>query len=206
MPPPGKPLPGPHQPPAHLLPLSAPGRQWRSPQDGFDALHQVFGHHPARNTLAGKQEAPSQPIPLGRFLMQQPPALAAFLKAHHRPLIGAGMEGDAPADPALEHIVENLGLGHGHNGGGPDPEAAPRKGWPDPPCIRIPRATEPHAGQRAEPFRECRSMGRAGGVSSGEIPPENRRIKRGETWEALSDLANTPSSQEVWRDGHPHPV
>ena len=48
------------------------------------------------------------------------------------PLIGAGMEGDAPADPALEHIVENLDLGHGHNGGGPDPEAAPRKGWQGP--------------------------------------------------------------------------
>jgi hypothetical protein len=40
------------------------------------------------------------------------------------------MKGDAPADPALDHIVENLDLGHGHNGGGPDPEAAPRKGWP----------------------------------------------------------------------------
>jgi hypothetical protein len=40
------------------------------------------------------------------------------------------MDGDAPADPALEYIVENLDLGHGHNGGEPDPEAAPRKGWP----------------------------------------------------------------------------
>jgi hypothetical protein len=39
------------------------------------------------------------------------------------------MEGDAPADPALEHIVENLDLGHGHNGEGPDPVVAPRKGW-----------------------------------------------------------------------------
>jgi hypothetical protein len=28
--------------------------------------------------------------------------------------------------------VENLDLGHGHKGGGPDPEAAPRKGWPGP--------------------------------------------------------------------------
>jgi hypothetical protein len=26
--------------------------------------------------------------------------------------------------------VKNLDLGHGHNGGGPDPEAVPRKGWP----------------------------------------------------------------------------
>jgi hypothetical protein len=40
------------------------------------------------------------------------------------------MEVDAPADPALEHIVENLDLGHGHNGEGPDPKAVPRKGWP----------------------------------------------------------------------------
>ncbi len=62
--------------------------------------------------------------------MQQPPTLAAFLKAHQAPLIGADMEGDAPADPALEDIVNNLDLGHGHKGGGPDPEAAPRKGWP----------------------------------------------------------------------------
>lgn len=36
--------------------------------------------------------------------MQKPPALAAFLKVHQGALIGAGMEGDAPADPALEHI------------------------------------------------------------------------------------------------------
>ena len=122
--------------PAPTFPAPAPGQgagwQGCSPQDGFDALHQIFGHHPARYPLAGKQEAPSQPIPLGRFLMQQPPALAAFLKAHQAPLIGAGMEGDAPADPALKHIVDNLDLGHGHNGGGPDPEAAPRKGWPRP--------------------------------------------------------------------------
>ena len=123
-------LPGPHQPPPHLLPIRAPGWQGRSPQHRFDALDQIFGHHPASYPLAGKQEAPSQPIPLGRFLMQQPPALAAFLKAHQAPLIGAGMEGDAPADPALEHIVKNLDLGHGHNGEGPDPKAAPRKGWP----------------------------------------------------------------------------
>lgn len=56
-------------------------------------LHQVFGHHPAYYPLAGKQEATSQPIPLGRFLMQQPPTLAAFLKAQEQPPIGAGMEG-----------------------------------------------------------------------------------------------------------------
>lgn len=91
-------------------------------------LHQIVGHHPARYPLEGKQEAPSQRISLGRFLMQQPPALAAFLKADQGALIGAGMEGDAPADPVLEPIVENLNLGHGHQCGGPDPEAAPRKG------------------------------------------------------------------------------
>jgi hypothetical protein len=34
------------------------------------------------------RRCPSQPIPLGRFLMQQPPALAAFLNAHEQPLIG----------------------------------------------------------------------------------------------------------------------
>ena len=44
----------PHQPPPPLLPLSAPGWQGRSPQDGFDALHQIFGHHPAHYTLAEK--------------------------------------------------------------------------------------------------------------------------------------------------------
>jgi len=59
--------------------------------------------------------------PVYGFLIQQPPALAAFLKARQAPLIGAGLEGDAPANPAMEHIVENLNLGHGHNGGGPDP-------------------------------------------------------------------------------------
>ncbi|MFZ0407267.1 MAG: hypothetical protein WAM11_04045 [Cyanobium sp.] len=71
--------------------------------------------------------------------MQQPPAFAAFLKVHQAPLIGAGMEGDAPADPALEHIVENLDLGHGHNGGGPDPKAVPRKGWQGSLAIRSTR-------------------------------------------------------------------
>ena len=45
------------------------------------------------------------------------------------------MEGDAPANPALEHIVENLDLGHGHIGGGPDPEAVPRKGLPGPDAV-----------------------------------------------------------------------
>jgi hypothetical protein len=59
--------------------------------------------------------------PPARFLIQKPAAFAAFLKAHQGALIGAGMEGDAPADPALEHIVANLDLGHGHNGEGPDP-------------------------------------------------------------------------------------
>jgi hypothetical protein len=39
------------------------------------------------------------------------------------------LDGDAPANPALEHIVENLDLGHGHSGDGPDPEATPRKAW-----------------------------------------------------------------------------
>jgi hypothetical protein len=66
---------------------------------------------------------------MGRFLMQKPAALADFLKAHQAGLIGRGMESDAPADPVLEHFMENLNLGHGHNGGGPDPEAVPRKGW-----------------------------------------------------------------------------
>jgi len=60
--------------------------------------------------------------------VQNPAAFAAFFKAHQGALIGADKEGDAPADPALEHIVENLDLGH--NGEGPAPEAAPRKGWP----------------------------------------------------------------------------
>jgi hypothetical protein len=44
----------------------------------------MFGHHPARYPLAGKQEAPSQPIPLGRFLMQQPP-LPLFSKHTRHP-------------------------------------------------------------------------------------------------------------------------
>ena len=86
--------------------------------------------------------------------MQQPPALAAFLKAHQAPLIGAGMEGDAPANTALEHIVKNLNLGHGHNGGGPDPEAAPRKGWQGSFAFRSARQPNPCGGQLAEPLRE----------------------------------------------------
>jgi len=49
-------------------------------RDGLDALHQNFGHHPDRYLLARQQEAPSQPIPLGRFLMQQSAALAGFSK------------------------------------------------------------------------------------------------------------------------------
>ena len=61
--------------------------------------------------------------------MQQPTSLAGFLEPHQGTGSGIAIEGDAPADPALEHIVENLDLGHGHNGGGPAPEAAPRKGW-----------------------------------------------------------------------------
>jgi len=61
--------------------------------------------------------------------MEKPSSLAAFLKAHQAALIGEGMEGDAPANPALEHILENLDLSHGLNGEGPDPEAATRKDW-----------------------------------------------------------------------------
>lgn len=60
--------------------------------------------------------------------MQQPASLAGCLKPHQGTGSGIAIEGDAPADPALEHSVENLDLGHGHNGGGPDPEAVPRKG------------------------------------------------------------------------------
>ena len=45
-------------------------------------------------------------------------------------MIGSGIEGDAPADPALEHIVLNLDLGHGLIGAGADPWAVLRKGWP----------------------------------------------------------------------------
>jgi hypothetical protein len=61
--------------------------------------------------------------------MQQPATLAGFLEPHQGTGSGIAIMGDAPADPALEHIVENLDLGHGHKGGGPAPEAAPRKGW-----------------------------------------------------------------------------
>jgi len=45
-------------------------------------LSKKTDHLNNRYPLAQKQEAPSQPIPMGRFLMQQPPALAAFLKEH----------------------------------------------------------------------------------------------------------------------------
>ena len=61
--------------------------------------------------------------------MQQAGSLAGCLKPHQGTGSGIVIMGDAPADPSLEHIVENLDLGHGHNGGGPAPEAAPRKGW-----------------------------------------------------------------------------
>lgn len=54
---PGKPLTGPHQPPPHVLPVSAPGWQDRSAQDSFDALFQIFGYHLASYPLAGKQRA-----------------------------------------------------------------------------------------------------------------------------------------------------
>jgi hypothetical protein len=81
--------------------------------------------------------------------MQQPAALAAFLKVHQGALIGADMEGDVQANPALEHIVENLDLGHGHNGGGPDPKAAPRKGWPGPGAVASQGETVPAVARNA---------------------------------------------------------
>ena len=65
-----------------------------------------LGTIPARYLLAGKQVAPSQPIPLGRFLMQKPPALAACLEPHQAPLIGAGMEGDAPLKGLLQRRLD----------------------------------------------------------------------------------------------------
>jgi len=73
---------------------------------------------------------PIERTPAGELLMQQPASLAGFLKPHQGAGSGIAIESDAPADPALEHIVENLDLCHGHNGGGPGPEAVPRKGWP----------------------------------------------------------------------------
>jgi len=91
------------------------------------------------------RKPPSQPIPLGRFLMQQPPALAAFVKAHQGALIGAVIESDAPADPALVHIVKNLDLSHGHNGGGPGPEAAACKCWPGSDAVGLTRKPTPAA-------------------------------------------------------------
>jgi hypothetical protein len=60
--------------------------------------------------------------------MQQAGALAGCLKPHQGTGSGIAIEGDAPRNPALEHGVKNRDFGHGHNGGGPDPEAAPRKG------------------------------------------------------------------------------
>ena len=101
---------------------------------------------PARREGGSPQQADSTgQIPDGEA------ALAAFLEANQGPLIGAGMEGDAPANPPLEHIVENLDVGHGHNGGGPDPEAVPRKGWPGPFAIRSPRQPNPVAASLRSP-------------------------------------------------------
>jgi hypothetical protein len=61
--------------------------------------------------------------------MQQPASLAGFLEPHQGTGSGIAIESDSPANRALEHIVNNLDLGHGLNGGRPAPEAAPRKGW-----------------------------------------------------------------------------
>ena len=77
--------------------------------------------------------------------MQQPPALAAFVKAHQGALIGAVIESDAPADPALEHILKNLNLSHGHNGGGPGPEAAACKSWSGSDAVGLTRQPTPVA-------------------------------------------------------------
>jgi hypothetical protein len=66
--------------------------------------------------------------------------------------------------------VENLDLGHGQNGEGPDPKAAPRKGWPGSFAIRSTRLPTPCGGQLVEPLRERRSMGRAGGVTPEGTP------------------------------------
>jgi hypothetical protein len=54
-------------------------------------------------------------------------------------------------DPALEHIVENLDLGHGHNGEGPAPEAVSRKGWPGSLAIRPTRQPNPVAASSWNP-------------------------------------------------------
>ncbi|MBD2551542.1 hypothetical protein H6G65_18585 [Microcystis elabens FACHB-917] len=62
-------LAGSHPPAVPLHALRAPGREGRSPQDGFNALHQIFGHLPDHDLLAGKQEAPSQRTPLAGFLL-----------------------------------------------------------------------------------------------------------------------------------------
>jgi hypothetical protein len=74
------------------------------------------------------------------------------------------MEGDAPADPALEDIVKNLNLGHGHNGGGPDPEAVPRKGWPGSDAVATQRQSGPVAASLRSP---CAS------AAAWEGPPPN---------------------------------
>jgi hypothetical protein len=60
--------------------------------------------------------------------MQQAGALAGCLKPQQGPGSGIAIKGDAPADPALEHSVENLDLGHGPSDEGPDPVAVRRKG------------------------------------------------------------------------------
>ena len=92
------------------------------------------------------------PVPLSRLQSSRIDAIEDWpWLAHQGALIGAGMEGDAPADPALEHIVENLDLGHGHNGGGPDPEAAPRKGWPGSDAVATQRQSGPVAASSWNP-------------------------------------------------------
>ena len=58
--------------------------------------------------------------------MQQAGALAGCLKPHQATGSGIAIEGDAPADPSLEHSVENLGLGPSDEG--PDPVALRRMG------------------------------------------------------------------------------
>ncbi len=73
------------------------------------------------------------PVPLSRLQPSRMDAIEDWpWLAHQGALIGAGMEGDAPADPALAHIVKNLDLGHGHNGGGPDPVRRRARAGQDP--------------------------------------------------------------------------
>jgi hypothetical protein len=100
------------------------------------------------------------PVPLSRL---QPSRIDAIEDwpwlAHQGALIGAGMEGDAPADPALEHIVENLDLGHGHNGGGPDPDAVPRKGWPGSNAVATQGQSGPVAASSWNPCLQAQPPG-----------------------------------------------